>query len=122
MWRPMAEALGWPDTPISWDDLVQLSANPDGWASKGHPEWGNFKFGHTHPTYSNVGLQMMTALAYSALGTTSGLRPDEVYSDTVVDAFHFVEQNTWHYGIQSRTLMNTMVLRGPNYLHAITSS
>lgn len=122
MWRPMAQALGWPDTPISWDDLVQLSANPDGWASKGHPEWGNFKFGHTHPTYSNVGLQMMTALAYSVLGTTSGLRPDEVYSDTVVDAFHFVEQNTWHYGIQSRTLMNTMVLRGPNYLHAITSS
>ena len=122
MWRPMAQALGWPDTPISWDDLVQLSANPDGWASKGHPEWGNFKFGHTHPAYSNVGLQMMTALAYSALGTTSGLRPDEVYSDTVVDAFHFVEQNTFHYGIQSRTLMNTMVLRGPNYLHAITSS
>lgn len=122
MWRPMAEALGWPDTPISWDDLVQLSANPDGWASKGHPEWGNFKFGHTHPAYSNVGLQMMTALAYSVLGTTNGLTPNEVYSTEVVDAFHFVEQNTWHYGIQSRTLMNTIVLRGPNYLHAITSS
>ncbi|HBY06741.1 MAG TPA: hypothetical protein DEH22_02750, partial [Chloroflexi bacterium] len=62
MWRPMAEALGWPDKPISWDDLVDLSANPDGWASVGHPEWGQFKFGHTHPAYSNVGLQMMTAL------------------------------------------------------------
>ncbi|GAB4578761.1 MAG: VWA domain-containing protein [Anaerolineales bacterium] len=122
LWRPMAEALGWPDTPISWDDLVQLSANPEGWASKGHPEWGNFKFGHTHPAYSNVGLLMMTALAYSTQGTTSGLRPDDVYSDTVVDAFHFVEQNTWHYGIQSRTLMNTMVIRGPNYLHGITTS
>jgi len=122
MWRPMAEALGWPDTPISWDDLVQLSANPDGWASKGHPEWGNFKFGHTHPAYSNVGLQMMTALVYSTLGTTGGLRTDDVYSEAVVDAFHFVEQNTWHYGIQSRTLMNTIVARGPNYLHGITTS
>jgi Ca-activated chloride channel family protein len=122
LWRPMAEALGWPDTPISWDDLVQLSANPDGWASIGHPEWGNFKFGHTHPAYSNVGLQMMTALAYSTLGTTSGLRTDDVYSTPVVDAFHFVEQNTWHYGIQSRTLMNAMVVRGPNYLHGITTS
>jgi Ca-activated chloride channel family protein len=122
MWRPMAQALGWPDTPISWDDLVQLSANPDGWASKGHPEWGNFKFGHTHPAYSNVGLQMMTALAYSTLGVTGGLKAADIYSSTVVDAFHFVEQNTWHYGLQSRTLMNTMVLRGPNYLHGITTS
>ncbi|HXQ32766.1 MAG TPA: hypothetical protein VN843_01970, partial [Anaerolineales bacterium] len=25
MWRPMAEALGWPDKPISWDDIAALS-------------------------------------------------------------------------------------------------
>src|SRR5687767_12641640 len=68
MWRPMAEALGWPDKPISWDDIVKLSADPQGWASLGHPEWGQFKFGHTHPDYSNVGLLMMTSLAYSTLG------------------------------------------------------
>jgi Ca-activated chloride channel family protein len=122
MWRPMAEALGWPDTPISWDDLVELSADPDGWSSRGHPEWGQFKFGHAHPAYSNVGLQMMTALAYSTIGTTSGLSPDEVFSDEVVDAFTRVELNTFHYGIQSRNLINLMVLRGPNYLHAVTTS
>jgi Ca-activated chloride channel family protein len=23
MWRPMAEALGWPDTPIGWDTIVE---------------------------------------------------------------------------------------------------
>src|SRR5262245_57075723 len=56
MWRPMAEALGWPDTPIGWRDLIDLMADPDGWASVGHPGWGTFKFGHTHPDYSNVGL------------------------------------------------------------------
>lgn len=28
MWRPMAEALGWPDKPISWDDLVALERPP----------------------------------------------------------------------------------------------
>ena len=122
MWRPMAEALGWPDTPISWDDLVDLSADPNGWSSLGHPEWGQFKFGHAHPAYSNVGLQMMTALAYSTVGSIAGLSPDEVFSETVVDAFSRVEQNTYHYGIQSRNLINLMVLRGPNYLHAVTTS
>ncbi len=122
MWRPMAEALGWPDTPISWDDLVELSADPEGWAGRGHPEWGQFKFGHAHPAYSNVGLQMMTALAYSTVGTTSDLSTDQVFSDEVVDAFTRVELNTFHYGIQSRNLINLMVLRGPNYLHAVTTS
>jgi Ca-activated chloride channel family protein len=122
MWRPMAEALGWPDTSIGWNDLIEIAASPDGWASVGHPEWGTFKFGHTHPDYSNVGLLMMTALAYSATGTTSGLTTDAVYSDVVVDAFHSVELNTYHYGIQSRDLLELMVRRGPTYLHAITTS
>jgi Ca-activated chloride channel family protein len=122
MWRPMAEALGWPDTPISWDDLAELAANPDGWNSLGHPEWGAFKFGHAHPGFSNVGLQMMTALAYSTVGETGGLTADMVYSDPVVDAFRSVELNTYHYGTQSRSLIERMILRGPNYLHAITTS
>jgi Ca-activated chloride channel family protein len=122
MWRPMAEALGWPDKPISWDDLVDLSADPDGWASRDHPEWGQFKFGHAHPVYSNVGLQMMTALAYSTVGTISNLQPDQIFSESVLEAFTRVEQNTYHYGIQSRNLINLMVLRGPTYLHAVTTS
>jgi Ca-activated chloride channel family protein len=122
LWRPMAEALGWPDKPISWDDLVSLSADPNGWASLGHPEWGQFKFGHTHPDFSNVGLLMMTALAYSIEGKTSGLTADEVYADEVVSAFTRVEQNTYHYGIQSRPLMQVLAQRGPNYLHAVTTS
>jgi Ca-activated chloride channel family protein len=122
MWRPMAEALGWPDTPIGWDDLVQLSSDPDGWASLGHPEWGTFKFGHTHPAYSNVGLLIMTAFAHSATGVTGGLTADQVYADDVADAFRRVELNTYHYGIQSRDLLALMVARGPEYLHAVTTS
>lgn len=122
MWRPMAEALGWPDTPISWDDLAALSANPEGWASKGHPEWGQFKFGHTHPDYSNTGLLSLTALAYSTVGKTEGLTADEVYSSAVVEAFRGVELNTWHYGVQNRPLMQILAQRGPEYLHAITSA
>jgi Ca-activated chloride channel family protein len=122
MWRPMAEALGWPDKPISWDKLVTLSSNPLGWESLGHQEWGQFKFGHTHPDFSNTGLLMLTALAYSTEGKTSGLTANEVYSDEVVNAFRDLEQNTYHYGIQNRPLMQILAQRGPGYLHAITSS
>ena len=41
MWRPMAEALGWPDKPISWDKLVTLSSNPLGWESHGTSGMGS---------------------------------------------------------------------------------
>lgn len=122
MWRPMAEALGWPNKPIRWEDLVSLAADPNGWASAGHPEWGQFKFGHTHPDYSNTGILMLTSLVYSTLGKTSGLTVNEVYSDQVVEAFARVESNTYHYGIQNRPLMQVLAQRGPDYLHAVTSS
>ncbi len=122
MWRPMAEAMGWPDKPIGWEDLVKLSSDPSGWASLGHPEWGQFKFGHTHPDFSNTGLLMMTALAYSTVNKTSGLTTDEIYSDPVKQAFTNLELNTYHYGIQNRPLMQILAQRGPDYLHAVTSS
>lgn len=122
MWRPMAEALGWPDKPIGWDVLVRLSEDPEGWTGLGHPEWGQFKFGHTHPGFSNSGMLMMIALAYAEVGKTSGLTANDVYSEQVIEAFKGLEQNTYHYGIQNRPLMQLLATRGPNYLHAITSS
>jgi Ca-activated chloride channel family protein len=122
MWRPFAEALGWPDQPITWQTLVDLAADPQGWAKYGHPEWGEFKFGHTHPDYSNSGLLIMTALAYDTLGQTSGLTPEAVKSEAVVAAFRDVEFHTYHYGVQNRDLITLMARRGPSYLHAINSS
>ena len=122
MWRPMAESLGWPDKPISWDDIVKLSADPQGWKSYGHPEWGQFKFGHTHPDFANTGLLSLATLAYSTVGQTSGITAEQVYSEQVVAAFRGVEQNTYHYGMQSRPLMQLLAQRGPDYLHAVTTS
>ncbi len=118
MWRPMAEALGWPDQPISWETLVTLANHPEGWGSYGHPEWGQFKFGHTHPDFSNSGMLTMTALAYDALGQTDNLTFELAKSQPVVDAMRDIEQITYHYGRQSRNLATKMIERGPSYLHA----
>jgi Ca-activated chloride channel homolog len=30
MWRPMAEALGWPDRPVGWKTIVDLAAKARG--------------------------------------------------------------------------------------------
>src|SRR5207248_1023316 len=35
--RPMAEALGYPQTAIGYADLIKLARDPQGWGGKGHP-------------------------------------------------------------------------------------
>src|SRR5262245_23082688 len=55
MWEPMARAMGWPQRPIGWADVARFATEEAGWSRYGHPEWGAFKFGHTHPRYSNSG-------------------------------------------------------------------
>ncbi len=121
MWRPMAEALGWPDKPIGWDDLAALSTNPDGWAAYGHSEWGQFKFGHPHPEHSNSGLLSLIAEVYAAVDRTDGLTVDDVKSQVVRDSVGAVEQQVYHYGKKDTDLLLRMTQRGPEYLHAVTS-
>jgi Ca-activated chloride channel family protein len=121
MWRPMAEALGWPDAPLGWDDLAALSTNPDGWAAYGHPEWGQFKFGHPHPEHSNSGMLSLVAEVYSAAGLTEGLTVAAVKSQRVVEDVGAVEQRVFHYGRTDTDILLRMTQRGPEYLHAVTS-
>lgn len=118
MWRPMAEALGWPDTPIGWDRIVTLAADPEGWASIGRPEWGQFQFGHTHPAYANSGLLSMTGFVYGIAGKTETLTAADIYAPKVEEAMRQLEQNTSKYGRQAPALLELMASEGPSYLHA----
>ncbi|MGL4609007.1 MAG: VWA domain-containing protein [Trueperaceae bacterium] len=121
MWRPMAETLGWPDKPIGWDTLVALAKDPQGWGSYGRPEWGQFRFGHSHPGYSNSGLLAMTSFVYGVSGQGLNLTAQDVYADDVKDAMTALEQVTAKYGRQAPDILNLMARQGPNYLHAATA-
>jgi Ca-activated chloride channel family protein len=116
MWRPMAETLGWPDTPVGWDTIVDLAADPDGWATYGRPEWGTFRFGHAHPGYANSGLLSMTGFVYGIVGGSGQLTGAQVYQ--AEDAMRTLEMNTSAYGRQSPALLDLMARQGPSYLHA----
>ena len=122
MWRPMAEALGWPDTPIGWDTIVELAADPEGWSAYGHPEWGQFRFGHSHPAYSNTGLLAMTSFVYGIAGADGPMTGAQVYQPAVEEAMRSLEQTTAKYGRGSTALFDLMVEQGPSYVHAIAAS
>ena len=121
MWRPMAEALGWPKKSVSWKMIVELNADPRGWGRYGHPEWGKFKLGYTHPQYSSAGLLFLASLVYGITGHTDGLTADQVYSKPVTDGFFAMAQNTAKYGMASPALLDMMARSGPDYLHAVSA-
>jgi Ca-activated chloride channel family protein len=104
--EPMARALGWPDTPIGWTDILNLSRSGDGWAAFGHPEWGDFKLGKTNPNFSTSGLNALVAQSYAATGKTSGLSAEDLARPEVVDFATTVESAVVHYGDTTLTFLN----------------
>ena len=104
--QPMAEALGWPDEPIGFADILALARDGAGWGSLGHPEWGPFRLGKTNPNFSTSGLSALVAQAYAAVGTTSGLSVEDL-DDPAVDEFaRGVESAVVHYGDTTLTFLN----------------
>jgi Ca-activated chloride channel family protein len=120
MWRPMAEALGWPDNEIDWQTILELAAHPEGWASYNRPNWGKFRFGHAHPEYSNAGLLTLTSFIYDITGETQ-LTPEKTLEPTVKEEMYKLQQKTFRYGVSSVNLLDLMANQGRSYLHAVAT-
>lgn len=118
MWKPMAEALGWPNKPLGWADLTSLGQNPAGWEAFGHPEWGRFKLGHTHPRLSNSGLLAVLAEAYAGAKKTRALSSQDLDSSEVQRFLGSVEATLVHYGKSTNFFAEKMLSRGPDYISA----
>jgi Ca-activated chloride channel family protein len=118
MWRPMAQALGWPDKSIGWADIAALATSEEGWQAYGHPEWGQFQFGHTHPEYSNSGLVSIIAEAYAGARKTRGLTENDLQSSDLKEFMTNVEKSVIHYGTSTGFFAERMFERGPSYLSA----
>lgn len=118
MWKPMANALGWPQKALGWSDILTLAKNPKGWAAYGHPEWGQFRFGHTHPESSNSGLISVLAEVYAATGKKAGLTIDDVNKPRTSEFVSGIEQSVVHYGSSTGFFGKKMFANGPEYLSA----
>jgi Ca-activated chloride channel homolog len=118
MWKPMAEAIGWGKKPIGWADILSLSRNASGWQAYGYPQWGKFKFGHTHPEYSNSGLISLIAEAYAASGKTAGLKAADLAKTQTKQFLGGVEGSVVHYGSSTGFFGRKMFANGPEYLSA----
>jgi Ca-activated chloride channel homolog len=106
--QPMAEALGYPATPIGYADILRLANDPAGWGAFGHPEWGPFRLGKTNPNFSTSALNATIAQYYAASGKTSGLTLEDL-NRPEVDAFaRSIESSVVHYGDTTLTFLNNL--------------
>jgi Ca-activated chloride channel homolog len=104
--KPMADALGYPDKPVGFADIVALSKNAEGWAAFGHPEWGPFRLGKTNPNFSTSGLNFTIAGYYAATGKTGGLTLEDLERADVEEFARGVESSVVHYGDITMTFLN----------------
>jgi Ca-activated chloride channel family protein len=118
MWEPMARALGWPAKKLGWSDVAALARSQAGWRGKGHPEWGDFRFGHTHPEYSNSGLISVLAETYAGVGKTRDLEPADVAGARAKGFLNDVESAVVHYGRSTGFFYDALARYGPAYLSA----
>ena len=106
--RPMAEAIGWPATPLGFTDLVSIGVDPKGWGKAGidHPEWGTLRLGKTNPLVSTTGLHALIAAYFAATKISTGDLTQANLTDPKVVAFvKGVELATVHYGVSTSTFL-----------------
>jgi Ca-activated chloride channel family protein len=118
MWKPMAEALGWPGKPIGWADMLDLIKDPQGWGKFGHPEWGRFSWGHTDPEISTSALSTLIAEFYAATGKQQGLTAADVQSDKSQQFVRDLGQCIKHYGYNTLIFSQNMKKFGMSYISA----
>jgi Ca-activated chloride channel family protein len=118
MWKPMAEAIGWGKKPVGWADILALARNKQGWTAYGFPQWGSFKFGHTHPAYSNSGILSLIAENYAATGKVRSLTMADVQSAKTRDFVDGIEASMVHYGSSTGFFGRKLFDNGPEYLSA----
>lgn len=119
MWKPMAQALGWPKASIGLRDVLALNQNPQGWGSLGHPEWGQFKYAHTNPEVSSTGLSTVAAEFYAGAGKTAGLTQEDVDDPKVREFVKSIEQSIVHYSSTTTIFKDNVRKGGINYISAV---
>lgn len=118
MWEPMAQALGWPERQLGWEDISNFSSSEEGWEQYGFPEWGDFKLGHTHPQFSNSGYTSVLAEAYAGAGKQRDLTVEDLRDEEVRAFVEGVEKSIIHYGSSTGFFARRMFEGGPSYLSA----
>jgi ABC-type glycerol-3-phosphate transport system substrate-binding protein len=105
---------------VSFDTIGQALQEKGGWnAIAGKPEWGLFKFGHTHPNKSNSGLATLTLMAYEYQKKDRDLTLKDILDPAFQTWMNKTESAVSGLSDSTGNMMKDMVLRGPSSYDAL---
>jgi hypothetical protein len=105
---------------MTFDTISQALREKGGWdAIAQKPEWGLFKFGHTHPNQSNSGLMTLVLLAYSHARKTRGLELKDIVDVNFQNWMQDFERGVTGLPNSTGNMMREMVLKGPSSYDAV---
>jgi Ca-activated chloride channel family protein len=108
------------DGGVNFKNIEKAIRSNDGWAGiAGKPDWGFFKFGHTHPNQSNSGLMTLVLLAYDYHGKTSGLSMTDITNSGFQTWNTSLEKGVTGLSNSTGNMMKEMVQRGPSTYDAL---
>jgi serine/threonine protein kinase len=104
---------------LTFQTVASAIGEPGGWGTiAGQPDWGRFKFGHTHPNRSNSGLLTLVLMAYEFFKKDRNLSAVDLNQLAFQQWLRAFELGVARPGgpltPSTGTLMREMVLRGPS--------
>jgi len=105
---------------MSFATVSQALQEKGGWDTIAQkPEWGLFKFGHTHPNESNSGLMTIVLAAYSYHHKTRDLQLKDVVDIGFQNWLQSFERGVSGLSNSTGNMMREMVLKGPSSYDAL---
>lgn len=119
MWRPIAEALGWPGRKLGWLDIGTLAADPSSWAYYSGGNYGQtLRVGHTHPGLSGSGASTLLAIVQAAKSKTDAVTAADIKDPIVQASVKAFESSVASFNTATDKMGDTLSRRGIQYLGA----
>ncbi|MBX9735634.1 MAG: substrate-binding domain-containing protein [Phycisphaerales bacterium] len=100
---------------LNFRTISQALSEKGGWnAIAAKPEWGFFKFGHTHPNQSNSGLMTLVLLAYDFHEKNNSLTLADITEPKFADWANKLQRAVTGLSNSTGKMMEEMVQRGPS--------
>jgi len=131
MWKSRYQAVCGRCPEISLKTIDFAMRTKGGWGQiAAKPQWGRFKFSHTHPNQSNSGLMTLLLMSYEYFHKTADLSVREIMTEDFQDYLEGFERGVTGMSDSSGgltkllshstgDLMKEMVLEGPSRYDAL---
>ncbi len=114
-WKERADAFRQKYQKISFQTISEAIHVEGGWGTIAEkPEWGLFKFGHTHPNESNSGLMSLVLTLFDYHQQLGGLSRASVIEPAYQKWLTQLERGVSGLSNSTGNMMKEMVLKGPS--------